>query len=112
MNLETMLIISAVVAAVGALSAGSLRGTGSQYLITVSGTRAHLILVGGLIWVSAVAVGLLGLGLVSLVAPSVVAVALFFGFEAVALDICAHRVAYQRVDSPRSRHARIPVPHQ
>lgn len=111
MSLETLMIITAVVAAVGALSTKSLRRSDSSYLLTIRGTRAHLVLVGGVIWMSAVAVGLFGLVAVSLVMPSIVAIAIFFGIEAVALDICAHRVRYEQADSSSAGRVRVPISH-
>lgn len=112
MNLETLMIVSVVVAAVGALSAKSFRRSSATHLFTVRGTRAQLVLAGGSIWVSAIAVGLLGLAVVSLIMPSTVAIALFFGIEAVALDICAHRIRYERTDSNHPERARVPIIHR
>ena len=60
-----------------------------------------------MIWFLAIAAGLVGLVLVSTVMSSVVAFAIFFGIEAVALDICANRIKYERVESPRLVEVRV-----
>jgi hypothetical protein len=107
MALETLIIITAVVAALGTVSAHYFRSSTSPYLLTVSGTRPQLIACGALIWGAAIAAGLVGLIIVSAVASGVVAVAIFFGIEAVALDICAHRIRYERTREPRLIEVRV-----
>jgi hypothetical protein len=107
MTLETVLIITVVVAAFGTLSTQLFRGAGSGYLVTITGTRGQLIAAGALLWTAAIAVGLVSLLVISAFMSSIVALAIFFGIEAVALDICAHRTRYERVDSSRPVQVRV-----
>jgi hypothetical protein len=107
MTLETLMIITVVIAALAMLSTHLFRQAGSPYLLTITGTRAQLIVTGALIWVGAIAAGLVGLLIVSSIMSNVVAIAVFFGIEAVALDICAHRIKYQRQDHPRLVDVRV-----
>jgi hypothetical protein len=102
MPIETLLIIATVVAATGTIWSQMLRGYGTPYLWTFQGGRLWLIACGALVWLSGIAVGLLAMAIAALFMPSTIALAIFFGIEAVALDICAHRVGYTRVeDVPR-----------
>jgi hypothetical protein len=101
MTLETLLIITVVVAAIGTVSTQLFRGSSSPYLITLRGTKLQLIAAGALIWIGAVALGLVALFIVASFLSNVVAIALFFGVEAVALDICAHRIRYERIAERR-----------
>jgi hypothetical protein len=107
MTLETLLIITVVVAAFGTLSTQAFRQSGSPYLLTITGTRGQLIVAGALIWTAAIALGLITLLIVSVLMSSIVALAIFFGIEAVALDVCAHRTQYNRVESPRQGRVRV-----
>jgi hypothetical protein len=107
MALETLLIITVVVAAFGTLSTQLMRRSGSPYLVTITGTRGQLIVAGALIWTAAIAIGLATLLVVSAFMSSIVALAIFFGIEAIALDVCAHRTQYVRVDASRPGRVRF-----
>lgn len=107
MTLEALLIITVVVAAFGTLSTQLFRSTGSPFLLTISGTKGQLIVAGALIWIAAIAIGLLSLIVVSAFMSSMVALAIFFGIEAVALDLCANRTQYQRVESQHPGPIRV-----
>lgn len=107
MTLEALLIITVVVAAFGTLSTQLFRSTGSPFLLTIAGTRGQLIVAGAMIWTAAVAIGLVSLIVVSAFMSSMVALAIFFGIEAVALDLCANRTQYQRVESQHPGPIRV-----
>jgi hypothetical protein len=109
MSLEGMLVVALVIAAVGTAIAHVFRNASSPYLITITGTRMELIVSSGMMWTGAVALGVAALVAVSAVASPMIALAVFFGVEAVALDICAHRTRYVRIASPVVQHARVRV---
>jgi hypothetical protein len=109
MSLEGIVIIALVVAAVGATVAHLFRGARSPYLITFTGSRAELIVYGVVMWLLAIGIGLAVLVIISLFASPMVGLAIFFGIEAVALDICANRAQYVRQSSPPVERARVRV---
>jgi hypothetical protein len=107
MTFEGMLIIGLVVAAAGIGIAQVFRNADSPFLITITGSRLELVVFGVLIWTSAIALGFASLLIVSALTSGLIGLAVFFGVEAVALDICAHRTRYVRVSSPAVQHARV-----
>ena len=96
MSIGTLLLIATVVSAVATVWSQLLRSQTSPYLVTVYGGRGRLLAFGVLIWSGAVVLGVGTMGLLSFVIPGDIALALFFGVQAVALDICAYRVQYVR----------------
>lgn len=100
MALETLLIIVLVIATSGTLIAQLSRYTSRPYLLTITGTRAELISAGVLIWLVAIGLGIAVLFLASALISSIVGLALFFGTEAVALDILTNRTRYVRTTNP------------
>lgn len=108
-SLEGMAIIVLVIAAVGAAVTHLFRNAESPYLITISGTKAELFVFGALVWLMGLGIGVAVLLIVSAIASPMVGVAIFFGVEAVALDICAHRTRYVQVSCPIVEHARVRV---
>jgi hypothetical protein len=101
MTISTLLIIAPAVVATGAVTSQMLRSTPSPYLFTIRGNLFHLVLGGAAIWSAAPGAGLLVLYAVSLVTPSAVALAIFLAVKAVALDICANRTRYVRLEPKR-----------
>jgi hypothetical protein len=67
------------------------------YLITFSGSRMRLLIARMAVWSMAVLVSLGFGGILFAVLPGVVALPIFFAFEAIALDICTQRVQYERL---------------
>jgi hypothetical protein len=108
-TLQGMVVIVLVVAAVGTAIAHVFRNADSPYLITITGTRMELALFGALLWIVAFGLGIATLLIVSSLLSPMIGIALFFGVEAVALDICAHRTNYVRISSPVVEHARVRI---
>jgi hypothetical protein len=108
-TLQGIVLIVLVVAAVGAVMTHVFRDADSPYLITITGSRAELVLFGALLWVIAFGVGFATLLIVATLVSPLIGIALFFGVEAVALDICAHRTNYVRLSSPAVEHARVRI---
>jgi hypothetical protein len=106
-SLEGMLIIAMVIAVVGTAIAQLFRNASSPYLITITGTRPELFVYGASLWIVAVGTGIAALLIVSSLTSSIIGLAIFFGIEAVALDICAHRTQYVRTSSTDMRPARV-----
>lgn len=109
MSLEGIIIIALVVAAFGTGVSQLFRNARSPYLVTLTGSRAELITYGAVMWMFAIGLGVGALLIVMSVASPLVALAIFFGVEAVALDICAHRTRYVRTDSPVLQYSRVRV---
>lgn len=109
MSLEGIVIIALVVTALGTALSQLFRNARSPYLVTLTGSRADLILFGAIMWLLAIALGVGALLIVMTVASPLVALAIFFGVEAIALDICAHRTRYVRTNSPVLQYSRVRV---
>lgn len=109
MSLEGMVVIALVIAAVGTAVTQLFRNAQSPYLITITGSRPVLILSGAMMWATAIGIGIAVLLLVSTIASPMIGIAIFFGVEAVTLDICAHRTRYVRISSPVVEYARVRV---
>jgi hypothetical protein len=109
MSLEGLITISLVIAVVGTTLTHLFRNAESPYLITVTGSRLSLVVYGLLTTAIALGVGVVVLLAVSAVTAPIIALALFFGIEAVALDICFHRTRYIRVTSSVSTYERVRV---
>ncbi len=109
MSLEGIVIISLVVAAAGTALSHLFRNARSPYLVTLTGSRAELLISGAIMWATALGVGIAALLIVTTFASPLVALAIFFGIEAVALDICANRTRYVRTDSPALQYSRVRV---
>jgi hypothetical protein len=109
MSLEGLVIITLVVAAAGTAMTNLFRNARTAYLVTISGSRIELITYGAILWAVALSAGFVALFLVSALASPVVGVAVFFGIEAVALDICAHRTRYIHCAAPEPVRARVQV---
>ncbi len=107
MTIEAIVLITLVVGALGAITTQLFRHTASPYLITVTGTRGQIFTAGAMIWIGAIVLGLAAMFLLSAVASNLVGLAIFFGIEAVALDICANRTQYVRVERSASNRATV-----
>jgi hypothetical protein len=109
MTLQSMLIVVLVIATTGIATAQIFRDANSPFLITITGSRRALVVCGAILWILAVALGILTLLIVSAVTSPMIGIALFFGVEAVLLDICANRTRYVRHCTPVAQHARVRV---
>ncbi len=77
------------------------------YLLTVSGSRARLWAARALVWLSAVLVSAVTSLLLFSVLPLAIAMALFFGLEAVVLDICGQRIRFHLLPVAQRISARL-----
>ncbi len=108
-TLESMVVYAFVIAATGTSIAHLFRNADSPYLITITGSRLELIFAGALVWSAAIGIGVATLLIVAALTSPMIALAVFFGVEAVALDICANRTRYVRISTPPVAHARVRV---
>jgi hypothetical protein len=109
MDLEGLITITLVIAAIGTTLTQVFRNADSPYIVTLSGSRLALVMYGVLMTAIAVGLGVAVLFIVSTFAAPMVGLALFFGIEAVALDICFHRTSFVRVAAPAAEHTRVHV---
>lgn len=109
MTLQGMLTIALVIAAAGTAVTHVFRNADSPYLVTITGTRPELVMLGAALWATAVGLGAAVLLAGSALVSPMIGVALFFGVEAVALDICAHRTRYVRISTPVVKYVHVRV---
>lgn len=115
MNLEAMMTpaglitITLVIAAIGTALTHIFRNSDSPYVITLSGSRLVLFIYGVAMTAIAVGLGVAALIIVSALGAPMAGLALFFGIEAVTLDICFHRTRFVRVTSSAAEYSRVHV---
>lgn len=107
LSVKALLIIAISVVTWGAVISALFGRSERAYLFTVSGDRTSLIIARVMIWLTAIATGLIAWYALSWVMPSIVALAIFFGFEAGALDICGQRIRF--VEAPSRAPGAGPV---
>lgn len=106
LSVKAILIIAISVLAWGVLISLLLDRVKQPYLLTISGDRHSLILARAAIWLSVIGLGVAAWFALLWVMPSMVALAIFFGFEAGALDICGQRIRYVYVPNTAPRMSR------
>ncbi|TVR72336.1 MAG: hypothetical protein EA415_09865 [Sphaerobacteraceae bacterium] len=109
MSLEGLITISLVIAATGTALTHIFRNASSPYLVTLTGSRLSLLGYGMVMTTIAVGLGIGTMVLISAITSPMVGLALFFGVQAVALDICFHRTRYVRVSSASLEYSRVRV---
>ena len=107
-SLKALLVIASSVLAWGVAISWLVERRGTPYLFTISGDRLLLVLARILTWGAAIALGVVAWMTLSWVLPSIVALAIFFGLEAGALDICGQRIRF--VYEPRPTPATVTAP--
>ncbi|HET7034150.1 MAG TPA: hypothetical protein VFI42_00560 [Thermomicrobiaceae bacterium] len=100
LDLDVLLIIVLCVVTCGLAVSVLCDTLGRPYLVTVRGTRLRLAMARLLSWLGAAASGLLGWVVLIHLFPELLALAAFFGFEAVLLDVCAQRILYVPASVP------------
>lgn len=100
LDLGALVIIVLCVVTCGLAVSVLCDALGRPYLVTVRGTRLRLATARLLSWLGAAASGLLGWVVLIHLFPELLALAAFFGLEAVLLDVCAHRILYLPVSVP------------
>jgi len=100
LKLDVILIIALFVATSGLAISRLFDRLDRSVLFTFTGSRARLVLLRIAIFFSAAmsSVGVCGILLMTL--PGFAALAIFFAFEAIVLDICTQRVEYVRQPEP------------
>lgn len=97
-GLTALLIIGLCIVTAGLAMSQAFRHFDRSYLLTVSGTRARLVGARGLIWLVAIVVSVVAWTVLSALLPGTVALAIFFAFEGIILDIIGQRIQYIRID--------------
>lgn len=97
---QALLIIATVVVSLGIAASTLLDRLDRPYLFTIKGDRLGLLVARGLVCLTALGVGVVVWFALGWTMPSVVALAFFFATEAVALDICVHRIRFE--ETPRA----------
>ena len=100
LSLKALLVIASSVAAWGVAISWLVERRGKPYLFTISGDRFSLTLARILTWGAAIGIGVVAWLTLSWVLPGLVALAIFFGLEAGALDICGQRIRFVQVPRP------------
>ena len=100
LSLKALLVIAASVATWGVAISWLVERRGKPYLFTISGDRFSLMLARILTWGAAIGIGVVAWLTLSWILPSLIALAIFFGLEAGALDICGQRIRF--VHAPQS----------
>ena len=109
LTLGTFLIISLCVATAGAVIARLFQRADRRHLFVVYGSPRRLIGARIGVWLAGLLSSVLVWLALSLTLPSTIALGVFFGFEAVVLDICGQRVAYV-TERPINAGSSAPVP--
>lgn len=104
-----LITITLVIAAIGTALTQIFRNADSPYVVTLSGSRMALVLYGVFMMAMAIGLGVAALMIVSTLGAPMVGLALFFGIEAVTLDICFHRTRFVRLTSTSEEHSRLQV---
>ncbi|MBX6341075.1 MAG: hypothetical protein IRY97_01345 [Thermomicrobiaceae bacterium] len=100
-----LLVVGLSVVTCGLLLSRLLAGLRRPYLFSVTGTRPHLLAARAGIWLAVAAGSSLLWAALGALMPGTIALALFFGVEAVALDICSARIGYVEL-APARQEAR------
>lgn len=100
LSLKALLVIASSVLAWGVATSWLVERRGKPYLFTISGDRLILALARVLTWGAAIGLGIVAWMTLSWILPSLVALAIFFGLEAGALDICGQRIRFVYVPRP------------
>lgn len=95
LSLNSLLIVVLCVATAGLGISRVFQWINRPYLLTVSGPPARLVAARALVWLSAAFVSLVSSVVLFSVLPLAIAMAIFFGLEAVMLDICGQRIHFQ-----------------
>lgn len=101
LTVKALLIIALSVVGWGLVLSMLFGRREEPYLLTVTGKRSNLLMVRVGIWATAIMLGIALWFTLSWVLPSIVALALFFGFEAGALDICGQRIRFVPTSKPQ-----------
>ena len=96
-RLDTILMVVLFVATSGFAMAQIFDHLERSYLFIISGSRTRLLAARVGVWGIAILVSLGIWGILFMVLPWFAALALFFGFEAIVLDVCTQRIQYQRL---------------
>jgi hypothetical protein len=110
LSLKALLVIASSVLAWGVAISWFIERRGKPYLFTISGDRVILVLARILTWSVAIGLGVIAWVTLSWMLPGIVALALFFGLEAGALDICGQRIRFVYVPRPAPASARRVYP--
>lgn len=94
LTLKALLIIATSVVAWGLVLSLVFDRRTEPYLFTVAGKRSSILLARVAIWAAVIGIGVAAWFALSWVLPGLVALAIFFGFEAGALDICGQRIRF------------------
>jgi hypothetical protein len=95
LNLSSMLNIALCVATAGLAVARLFERLGRPYLLTISGTRTRLLGARVLVWSLVGFTSLVVWTILFAFVPLAIVLAIFFGLEAILLDICAQRVSFR-----------------
>ncbi len=100
LRLDAILIIALFVATSGLAITRLFIRLDRPYLFSFTGSRTRLVILRGVVWVTAslTSVGVCGLLLLAL--PDFAAVVIFFAFEAIMLDVCSQRIEFVRCSEP------------
>ncbi len=112
LNLDAILMIALFVVTSGLAMSRVFERLDRSVLFTFTGGRSRLLLlriaVFTLATLSSVGIG----GIVFMTLPSFAALAIFFAFEAIILDICTQRVEYVREPEPVLARSSARTTHQ
>jgi len=96
-QLDAILMIGLFVATSGFAIAQVFEQLKRPYLFTIFGSRTRLLAARGGVWSMAILVSVLAWSVLFAVLPGFTALALFFAFEAIVLDICSQRIQFVRL---------------
>ena len=100
LRLDAILIIALFVATAGLAVTRLFIRLDRPYLFSFTGSRTRLVVLRGVVWVTASlsSVGVCGLLIMAL--PNFAALVIFFAVEAIMLDICSQRIEFVRCTEP------------
>lgn len=94
-QLNTILMVVLFVATAGFGMAQLFEQLKRPHLFTISGSRTRLMTARVGVWVLAILASLGIWSILFMMLPGFAALAIFFGFEAIMLDICTQRIQYE-----------------
>ncbi len=112
LQLDAILMIALFVATSGLAISRIFERLDRSVLFTFTGKRSRLVLLRVAVFTSAALSSVGVCGILFLTLPSFAALAIFFAFEAIVLDICTQRVEYVREPEPVLARSSARTPHQ
>ncbi len=97
---NAILIIALFVATTGLAMSRLFARLDRSFLFSFSGSRTRLLVLRAAVYISAALSSVGVCGILFLTLPSFAAMAIFFAFEAIMLDVCSQRIEYVRLPEP------------